>query len=588
MEVHGLTSSPAPRSLLCRPMDEGPLLTPQVVQDPLLGTEIQGRYRVLQRLGAGGMGVVYLGEHILIRRKVAIKTLHPHYAADPSVVSRFHREALAATAVGNEHIVEVTDMGHLSDGSLFMVLEYLEGHNFGEEISRQGALPVGRVSRIICQMCDALTAVHEKGIVHRDLKPDNIFLVKRSSNPDFVKILDFGISKFKSSLDGKSANLTNTGATLGTPHFMAPEQAEGRGEIDLRADIYALGGIMFYALSGRHPFDADTFLALMMKICTEPAPSVRAHLPHLPAELEFAIARCLAKNPQERYQSCAELKAALLPFCDYHDDVRIDVSAYGETVVSSAVPAVSSDVRTAAAGSGAQFESSQSGLTATQPSEDHHVQARVRARRAMFAATAALALVGAAAGVVFVLRSADPSAQEAEGAVARVDPEPSAAPSAEAEASKPAPTANVHVKISTTPSEAVLTLDGHRIANPFDGELPQSTEPKRLEARLEGYDSLSQEIVLEFSQTVRLTLSKKGSSERQGQAVVSRMPAVTSKDAPAPVARSKSDTAARKPPTPPAPTSTAVEQTPKSAPAPAPAQPVIVAPPKQRSLRRPL
>src|SRR5690606_7199061 len=128
--------------------------------DPLVGTEIQGRYRILKRLGAGGMGVVYLGEHSLIRRKVAIKTLHAMYATDPDVVNRFHREALAATSIGNQHIVEVTDMGHLPGGAMFMVLEYLEGHDLGHCLEHEGPQPLGRVVHIMLQMCEALTAVH--------------------------------------------------------------------------------------------------------------------------------------------------------------------------------------------------------------------------------------------------------------------------------------------------------------------------------------------------------------------------------------------------------------------------------------------
>ena len=177
-------------------------------RDPLIGQTLQDRYRIVRRLGTGGMGAVYEGEHLIIKKRVAIKVLHPQFATSPEVVARFQQEALAATAIGHEHIVEVNDMGRLADGALFMVLEYLAGRDFADLIEKEGPLTIGRTVHIVSQMCDALQAAHDKGIVHRDLKPENVFLVKRIGNPDFAKVLDFGISKVQDAEAGSMSAMS--------------------------------------------------------------------------------------------------------------------------------------------------------------------------------------------------------------------------------------------------------------------------------------------------------------------------------------------------------------------------------------------
>ena len=174
---------------------------PNAPQDPKIGMVLQERYRILRKLGDGGMGAVYEGEHVLIKRRVAIKVLHAQFAQNPEIVARFQREAEAATSIGHPNIIEVTDMGRFPDGTAYMVLEFLEGRDWSHDIESHGPQPVGKVIHILTQVCDALTAAHAKGIVHRDLKPENIFLIERRGDPDFVKVLDFGISKIA---DGQS------------------------------------------------------------------------------------------------------------------------------------------------------------------------------------------------------------------------------------------------------------------------------------------------------------------------------------------------------------------------------------------------
>lgn len=277
--------------------------------DPFVGRSLAGRYRVERKLGEGGMGAVYAGEHLLIQRPVAIKILHPQLATNVDLVRRFLNEARAVTAIRHEHIVDVTDMGQLDDGALFMVLELLDGRDFAALIEEESPLPIARVLHIVDQMCAALELAHGRGIVHRDLKPENVFLVRRGEDPDFVKILDFGIAKI---LDGDGSGVrTQTGVAMGTLHYMPPEQVQGGKDLDHRADVYAIGVILFRALGGRFPFEGDTLASLLSKILLDPIPPLRSVRPAAPLELEAIVTRCLSKRAADRFASCAELRAAL-------------------------------------------------------------------------------------------------------------------------------------------------------------------------------------------------------------------------------------------------------------------------------------
>jgi len=281
--------------------------------DPLLGKVLQDRYRVVRKLGEGGMGAVYEGEHLLIKKRVAIKVLHPQFATSPEIVARFHQEALAATAIGHEHIVEVNDMGRTPDGAIFMVLEFLMGTDFAGLLEKEQRISIGRVVHIVAQVCDGVQAAHEKGIVHRDLKPENIFVVKRKGDAEFVKVLDFGISKFQDSAAGGHA-ATKTGSIMGTAYYMSPEQAQGKKSVDHRTDVWAIGVILFKALAGSYPFEDDAFPMLLVKICTENPPRIQSLRPDVPNELAAIIDRCLTRDVDRRVQSCAELRALIAPF----------------------------------------------------------------------------------------------------------------------------------------------------------------------------------------------------------------------------------------------------------------------------------
>jgi serine/threonine-protein kinase len=290
-------------------MSEHALLEP--AKDLKIGMVLQDRYRIVRKIGEGGMGSVYEGQHTLINRRVAIKCLHTQFASNAEIVARFQNEAMAANSIRHQNIIEVTDLGRFDDGTVFMVLEFLEGRELADLIVKDGPQPLGRMVHIISQVCDALTAAHAQGIVHRDLKPENIFLIPRGEDSDFVKVLDFGIAKFR---EGASKGMTRTGTTLGTPYYMAPEQAQAKRDLDGRADIYSMGVIVFHALTGQHPFDDESYPMLVVKICTEPPPPLRNYRPDLPPEFEAVVNRMLSKNPEQRYASCQEVKEALRPF----------------------------------------------------------------------------------------------------------------------------------------------------------------------------------------------------------------------------------------------------------------------------------
>jgi serine/threonine-protein kinase len=290
------------------PKLESPEPPPSSLSDKenLTGQLIDGRYQVDYVLGVGSMGIVYGARHAAVGKLVAIKALRAHLADDAEAIQRFNAEATAATSIGNQHIVETFDFGRLPDGAAYMVMEYLEGRSLAELIEGWSPLTLERMLKIGVQIAEALNAAHLAGIVHRDLKPDNVFLCEREHDPDFVKILDFGIAKFGVS----QARLTQAGAVFGTPAYMSPEQALGKAT-DGRTDIYALGVMLYEMACGRVPFQGENALAVLAMHSNEPPEPLSSRKPDVSPELEAIVHKCLQKDPDARYATMAELAADL-------------------------------------------------------------------------------------------------------------------------------------------------------------------------------------------------------------------------------------------------------------------------------------
>ncbi|MBV8757551.1 MAG: serine/threonine protein kinase [Deltaproteobacteria bacterium] len=273
----------------------------------MVGAQI-GAYRVLQQIGEGGMGSVWLAEHAMLGRRAAIKVLHPSFSNQPDVVNRFFNEARAATAISDPGIVQIFDFGQQPDGSAYIVMELIEGETLDRRLQRLGRLPVVEALRLMRQVASSLSAAHSRGIVHRDLKPENIFVVRDAevAGGERAKIVDFGIAKL-----ANNTTKTQTSAVMGTPTYMSPEQCRGAGQVDFRSDIYAMGCVLFTLLTGRPPFDAEGIGEIIAMHLREPPPAPSSRVPGISPQVDQLVLRCLAKDPAQRFGSSGELAAAM-------------------------------------------------------------------------------------------------------------------------------------------------------------------------------------------------------------------------------------------------------------------------------------
>jgi eukaryotic-like serine/threonine-protein kinase len=279
------------------------------MEEELTGTVLEGKYQLVRKLGSGGMGAVYLGQHVILEKRVAVKFLHADYALDQSIVQRFFREAQAAAAIGHKNIIDVMDVAVTSEGVPYLVMEYLEGESLAALITRRQTVDLAAACGIMEPVLLALEAAHGRGIVHRDLKPDNIFLAHDDGGVPLVKLIDFGISK--QTQGAGDTNLTQAGAVMGTPCYMSPEQASGCADLDARSDLWSAGVILHELLAGVPPFDGDNINMILAAVLTKEVPSPTTRFPSFPREAEPVVMRALCRDRDGRFGSATEMLQAL-------------------------------------------------------------------------------------------------------------------------------------------------------------------------------------------------------------------------------------------------------------------------------------
>jgi serine/threonine protein kinase len=288
------------------------------------GDVLGGKYRVERILGVGGMGTVVAAHRMDLDQWVAIKFLLPEMLTNSDVVARFAREARAAVKITGEHVARVFDVGTLETGAPYIVMEYLDGIDLGTWIQQRGALPIAQAADFLIQACVAIAEAHGLGIVHRDIKPSNLFCIRGADGQLAIKVLDFGIAKIPSFNSAGPGIVTKTTAIIGSPLYMSPEQTQSARDVDARADIWALGIVLYELLAGRVPFAGETMGEIIVKIATQTPEPIRNFRPDLPDGLEAVFRKCTEKDRERRYQNVGELGLALLPFAPRSSKAAVD------------------------------------------------------------------------------------------------------------------------------------------------------------------------------------------------------------------------------------------------------------------------
>jgi serine/threonine-protein kinase len=269
-----------------------------------------GQYQLKERLGSGGMGEVYLAEHLLLRRPCAVKVIRPERAGDPKELARFEREVQATATLTHPNTVQIFDYGHAEDGTFYYAMEYLPGLSLSELVHRHGPLPPERAIHFLRQVCGALSEAHAIGLIHRDIKPGNIMVCDRGGLHDVAKLLDFGLVRAPARSAGEET-LTKEGTIAGTPTYMSPEQGSSRGDLDPRSDIYSLGAVAYFLLTGQPPFSGRSAVEVVAAHLYEPPQPIARHRFDVPGELDAVVLKCLAKDPDHRFSDSASLDQAL-------------------------------------------------------------------------------------------------------------------------------------------------------------------------------------------------------------------------------------------------------------------------------------
>jgi serine/threonine-protein kinase len=466
-----------------------------------------GNYTITAKLGEGGMGVVYLAEHPVIGRKVAMKAIHPELSRNPEVVSRFVTEAKAVNQIGNEHIVDIHDFGTTADGDFYFIMEFLQGEALADRMRREAPIDPPRALDIAGQVADALAASHAHGIIHRDLKPENIFLIHKGGTNDFVKVLDFGLAKLTLGAD-KVSHKTRTGSVMGTPYYMSPEQCEGRPNIDQRADVYSLGVILFEMMTGKVPFGGEGYGEIIVKHITAPVPSPRAINPRISVAHEAILLRALAKNRDERFHGMEDFRVAMMNPERYAAAPSI-VPTPGPLAGYGAEPSRLSDGKP----SGQVLVGDLGASAAPMPSTFREAAGSVegeeaipKSHGALLAGILAAALVAGGVAAFLVVRSGS-SSQPA--TVQKAVSTPAPAPVPPPPQAAPAPPAKVSIKFRSEPvGAAVARKDtGEQLGvTPFEIEVPRGQSSLAVVFKKANFKDVSRSIVPQESGLLDATL----------------------------------------------------------------------------------
>ncbi len=493
------------------------------------GRVLSEKYRLIRLLAEGGMGSVYEAEHVLIRRRVAVKVMHALFSASTESVKRFLGEARAAGTIGHPNIIEIFDVGEEEDGTIYIVMELLKGESLQDLLDRDGSLPAGRAVAVVLQMLSALFSAHKKGILHRDLKPDNIFLAVDKRNRQEVKLLDFGVAKFQNPRD-ESLGLTKTGAVLGTPYYLAPEQAKGGKFIDSRIDIWSAGAVMYETLAGRVPFDGDNYNEIIGKILLEDPVPLSKLTPNLPSGLAEIVEKSLAREPEDRYQNVGEMIEALLPFHDQSDELM------NTSVIQVLHSSVAPELYSLKPGKPLEILPRDSttpneSIIDDMPTADYgetnssRLAMLLASKRALFAVAVVITLVIAGLFVISAngnrdenekIGDPDPVRDKAsttskKGETAKKDT-PSNQPEQSAIATA-APSPMTTIELDGLPPEAKVYLDQKQVAPPI--ETPRSTHQVQLRVAAPGYQDYEKTIVPDKDILMDIRMSKAAPTRKE-------------------------------------------------------------------------
>ncbi len=471
------------------------------------GTMLDEKYRIERLLAEGGMGAVYEGTHVGIRKRVAIKLLNPQLSS-PAMVERFHREAITASQIGHEGIAQTTDLGTSSQGEPFLVMELLEGESLAARLASSGPMPIDLACELGCAILSPLAAAHRAGVVHRDLKPDNVFLV-RQSRGEMVKLLDFGISRAVG-LEGEF-RLTTTGLVLGTPFYMSPEQARGETSITPAADLYAVGVILYEMLAGVVPIHADNYNQLMYRVMAGDFVPLRQRRAEVPVELEQLVLRAMARDPSQRPGTAEELEHDLLAFCrpTYREHMIERISATGVPIRMTPRP-TPRPVPTPAEAIAPTHAASAS----TPPSSDVHARRRHPSAALFVAGFVAVSAVTAIIAFAWLRERGDPS--RSASPVAGTEPSPgvtdpprslpptteTAAPALAAPTPVAPPPSTITLRFSVVPTHATVTVDGQRVT---DGELVVTRDSDKHDVTIAAPGFVTRTEHIAFDETQRLS-----------------------------------------------------------------------------------